>query len=97
MPYNQKGNCWRCGQALGENDFSRQSNCPDCGAATHVCRNCRHFSRSAPNQCREPVADPVSDKQRANFCGYFEAVQQSARQEDDQESLRQAADDLFDI
>ncbi|MGB5425228.1 MAG: hypothetical protein WBN95_00425, partial [Gammaproteobacteria bacterium] len=24
-------------------------------------------------QCREPVADHVSDKSRANFCGYFNA------------------------
>ncbi|MGB5472637.1 MAG: hypothetical protein WBQ78_04055 [Gammaproteobacteria bacterium] len=29
------------------------------------------FDTAAPQQCREPVADLVSDKQRANFCGYF--------------------------
>jgi hypothetical protein len=30
------------------------------------------FDTAAPQQCREPVADLVSDKQRANFCGYFQ-------------------------
>jgi hypothetical protein len=33
---------------------------------------CVFFDPAAPQQCREPVADLVSDKQRANFCGYFQ-------------------------
>jgi hypothetical protein len=33
---------------------------------------CEFFDTAAPQQCREPVADLVSDKQRANFCGYFQ-------------------------
>jgi hypothetical protein len=32
---------------------------------------CEFFDAAAPQQCREPVADHVSDKSRANFCGYF--------------------------
>jgi hypothetical protein len=32
---------------------------------------CEFFDTAAPQQCREPVADLVSDKARANFCGYF--------------------------
>jgi hypothetical protein len=27
---------------------------------------------AAPLQCREPIAENVSDKQRANFCGYIQ-------------------------
>ena len=30
------------------------------------------FDTASAQQCREPVADLVSDKQRANFCGYFQ-------------------------
>jgi len=33
---------------------------------------CVYFDTAVAQQCREPVADPVSDKQRANFCGYFQ-------------------------
>jgi hypothetical protein len=33
---------------------------------------CVYYDTAAPQQCREPVAENVSDKQRANFCGYFQ-------------------------
>jgi hypothetical protein len=33
---------------------------------------CEFFDTAQSQQCREPVADLVSDKQRANFCGYFQ-------------------------
>jgi hypothetical protein len=32
---------------------------------------CEFFDAAAPQQCREPVAEHVPDKSRANFCGYF--------------------------
>lgn len=49
----------------------RHEECPHCRAQLHVCRMCEFFDTVAPQQCREPVADLVSDKTRANFCGYF--------------------------
>jgi hypothetical protein len=33
---------------------------------------CVFFDTTLAQQCREPVADLVSDKLRANFCGYFQ-------------------------
>jgi hypothetical protein len=33
---------------------------------------CLYFDAAAAQQCREPVAENVSDKLRANFCGYFQ-------------------------
>jgi len=99
MPYRQTGNCWQCGQLLKEADYARESRCSQCQAATHVCRNCHYYATNAPAQCREPVADAVSDKQKANFCGYFQAGEnhQSQDQAPNSEALRQAADDLFDL
>jgi hypothetical protein len=32
---------------------------------------CRHYDVHRAGQCRELAADPVSDKTRANFCGWF--------------------------
>jgi hypothetical protein len=32
---------------------------------------CVDYDPRVGNQCREPTADPVSDKTRANFCGHF--------------------------
>jgi hypothetical protein len=35
---------------------------------------CRFYDLSKARQCAEPVAEPVQNKERANFCGYFEPV-----------------------
>ena len=32
----------------------------------------RGLLRFVADRCREPVAEPVQDKARANFCGYFQ-------------------------
>jgi hypothetical protein len=34
---------------------------------------CEFYDRSVAKDCREPVAEEVTDKGRANFCGYFRA------------------------
>lgn len=65
--------CHACGRevrVLGK--LGRTAECTECGADLHCCRNCRFFDTSAPNQCREPIAEPVRDKAAANFCDYFE-------------------------
>lgn len=66
--------CWKCGGPLPDLPLplARHEECPHCRAQLHVCLMCVFFDAAAPQQCREPVADLVSDKQRANFCGYFQ-------------------------
>ncbi len=39
--------------------------------ALAVCKNCKNYDRAAYNECREPQADIVKEKDRANFCDYF--------------------------
>ncbi len=65
--------CWKCGGPLPDLllPLPRLEECPHCRAQLHVCRMCVFFDTTLAQQCREPVADLVSDKQRANFCGYF--------------------------
>jgi hypothetical protein len=41
---------------------------------------CRFYDVSVAESCREPVADTVFDKQRANFCGYLELTNQAHEQ-----------------
>ena len=66
--------CWKCGGPLPDLlvPLPRHEECPHCRAQLHVCRMCVFFDTASAQQCREPVADLVSDKQRANFCGYFQ-------------------------
>jgi hypothetical protein len=94
---NSTGSCWHCGQALSDNDYARESTCPHCSKYTHVCRNCRFYAPGRPNACLEPVAEAVMDKERANFCGYFEPVTAASANQDQPsaEELLKAAEDLF--
>ena len=65
--------CFKCGTAYPIKDrIGRKATCPKCDADLHSCLNCRHYNRSAHNECNEPQAEWVRDKDRANFCDYFE-------------------------
>ena len=65
--------CWRCGTALTDEPLplARAAQCRACHADLHVCRLCEFHARGIANECREPIAERVVDKTRANFCGYF--------------------------
>lgn len=52
----------------------REEYCRACRAEVHACRMCRFYDLSKARHCAEPVAEPVQNKERANFCGYFEPV-----------------------
>ena len=91
-----EGNCWNCGQSLSGADYARENRCPSCVRATHSCRNCRFYSPGKPNECFETLVERVVDKERPNFCDYFEAAKHQGTSENSStETLRQAAEDLF--
>ena len=65
--------CYRCRSELSfEGRVLREATCPSCHSDVHVCVNCRFYDRSAHNQCRDAAAEFVRDKERANFCEFFE-------------------------
>jgi hypothetical protein len=65
--------CWKCGAELSDLPLplARLAECRICRAELHVCRMCEFFDPAAAGQCREPMAETVLDKQRANFCDWF--------------------------
>jgi hypothetical protein len=65
--------CWKCGADLSALSlpFSRRDECKKCGAEVHVCRMCSDYDEHVAKKCREPIAEEVTDKTRANFCDYF--------------------------
>ena len=65
------GACYRCGGALSENAFGRGDACPACGADARCCRNCVFEEPSYRPECRETQAEPVHDRESANYCDYF--------------------------
>lgn len=64
--------CWKCGAALATLalPLRRIEQCPRCAAELHVCRLCVFYDPGVAKSCREPTAEEVRDKTRANFCDY---------------------------
>lgn len=65
--------CWKCGASLADEPLplARETRCRGCGADQHVCRLCTYYRTGIANECREPIAERIVNKERANFCGYF--------------------------
>ncbi|HDQ44922.1 MAG TPA: hypothetical protein ENN17_05400 [bacterium] len=64
--------CHACGKEITFRDrVYRQETCARCGRPVHCCKNCRFYDTGAHQQCREPQAEWVNDKEAANFCDEF--------------------------
>ena len=83
--------CFSCGKELGhiEGKPGRAEECPFCGADLRVCLNCRFYDEGASNECREPLAERVTEKDRANFCEYFEFRDPDEEGKRDKDALRE--------
>jgi CO dehydrogenase/acetyl-CoA synthase gamma subunit (corrinoid Fe-S protein) len=91
------GSCWSCGKDMKASDYGRELNCLECGKPTRVCLNCRWYDKSKTNACAEPMAEEVMEKERPNFCNFFEPEIKDLRAErssSDADHLA-AAEDLF--
>jgi hypothetical protein len=65
--------CWSCGRPTGIKDkVQRADECPHCTAPLRCCRGCRHFDPTRRFQCKEPVESNIVDKEKANFCDFFQ-------------------------
>lgn len=64
--------CHRCGTRFPTSGKpSRQDACPKCNAWLRSCLNCAFYSPKHKNDCLEPQAEPVVDKEMANFCELY--------------------------
>ncbi len=68
--------CYHCAKEIPfkeDQDIGRSEDCPSCNTSLRCCRMCKFYDKSAYNECREPMADRVLDKEKANFCDFFKA------------------------
>ena len=65
--------CWKCGASLAALSLPlrRLDECPKCRSELHVCRMCVDYNTNVAKHCREPTAEEVREKMRANFCDHF--------------------------
>ncbi len=63
--------CHRCGAEVALDRVGARDTCERCRAYLHCCRNCEFYEVGVHNDCREPGAEVVADKEAGNFCDYF--------------------------
>ena len=64
--------CFSCGLELKfKGKIYRTDVCTQCDADVHCCLNCDNYDTSAHNKCREPQAEWISEREKANFCDFF--------------------------
>lgn len=87
--------CFHCHKTMQFTDkIGRRDECMHCRSDAHVCKNCSFYDPKAYNECREPSADVVKEKDRANFCDFFQPRTGGAVV-DERAKLKAAADALF--
>jgi hypothetical protein len=88
--------CFSCGKeisaALG---ISRRDECVFCHSDVHVCKNCQFYDSSVYNECRESQAEVVREKDRANFCDFFQAGSSNSLGKSSAAELLASAEALF--
>ncbi len=96
--------CYKCNNELsfsvGE-VVGRSAYCNSCNADIRCCLNCKFYNTSSYNECTEPQAERIVDKEKSNFCDYFSLGENSALNKNNnsvttakEEALRKL-DDLF--
>jgi hypothetical protein len=79
---------WNLGRLPG-----RTETCHQCQADLKACLNCASYDIRAAHQCRDRRAEPVADKQLANFCEYFEFARREWKAPSQPEAREQKARD----
>ena len=93
--------CFKCGTTWAFNrQPGRAETCERCGADLRVCLNCISYDPKVAYQCRDRRAEEVADKDRANFCEFFEMAKHewtgpgaSSREDSAREKLKKLLGD----
>lgn len=87
-------NCHKSIPILGAFKIVRTEECPYCSKSLHCCRMCSFYDPKTYNECRETNAERIVDKEKANFCDYFD-LSDSLKDGQKKEELIDLAASLF--
>jgi len=98
--YNRKMSfhCHRCSSSVSvgpNNKVGFRESCDKCLSDLHACLNCTLYDTTAYNSCREPNADRVVDKEKANYCDYFQFRDGEGAKNGGKDAALKKLDDLF--
>ncbi len=89
--------CFNCEKEL---EFSpgakilRSEECPHCYASIRSCKMCKFYDQKSYNECKEPMAERIVEKEKANYCDYYD-LGGSHDPSTEKNKLLSAADALF--
>jgi len=90
--------CFKCEYPVtleAMKDVNRYENCTKCNASIRSCMMCSFYDTSSYNDCREPTADRITDKEKANFCDFFKLSNSSHTNKNKKIETMSAAAALF--
>ncbi len=88
--------CFQCGHELSYSErIGLREECDKCGSDVHVCRNCAFYDPKVYNECREPQAEVIQERDRSNRCDYFQAGSGGPASGPSKSDLLSAAEALF--
>ena len=90
--------CFKCGKPLpfeSATKIVRSEECISCRASLRCCRMCKFYDPKAYNECKEPVAERILEKEKANFCEFFVLSGPNLDGQKEQTKILSAAEALF--
>lgn len=88
--------CVHCGTEIVIIDrIGRLDDCEKCGRDLHACVQCSLFDRGYHNDCRESQSGYIGDKERANFCEFFQFGRDIEDERNTVAAMKNKLNDLF--
>lgn len=90
--------CYACHKELSIEvtaKIAKNEECDYCYANIHSCRMCEYYNPTAYNECREPNAERILEKEKANFCEYYVLKGGEKDKDKEKQDLVNAANSLF--
>lgn len=88
-------NCVFCFHEITEARIHIRDECPFCGGDLHICLLCEFYDANAYRQCRESIREPVRDKDKANYCDFFQVSKRNAARSGNENEDLKKLNDLF--
>ena len=88
--------CYSCSKETDfpEGKLGRLDSCDHCNAYLHCCMMCSFYDKSSYNECKEPMADRITEKEKSNYCDYFK-VNTGVSANNEKDDLLAKANSLF--
>lgn len=70
----KKAICFNCKKEItfSVDKMGYREECPFCRVDLHSCKGCQFYDEKVYNECRETSADRIKDKDKSNFCDFFQ-------------------------